>query len=97
MTLEQQRALIDAGLKGVSIVQQCDVLEIHRSGFYYTPRPVCQEDLRILRLMDELHMEDPCRGTRRLVDELVKGRDDRPRQGAALDASHADQGGILRA
>jgi len=47
--------------------------------------------------MDELHMEDPCRGTRRLVDELVKGRDDRPRQGAALDASHADQGGILRA
>jgi len=23
-------------------------------------------------LMDELHMEDPCRGTRRLVDELVE-------------------------
>jgi len=70
MTLEQRRALIEPGLKEMSVVQQCDVLEIHRSGFYYTPRPMCEEDLRIMRLMDELHMEDPCRGTRRLADEL---------------------------
>ena len=72
MTLEQRRALIEPDLKAMSILRQCDVLEIHRSGFYYTPRPMCQEDLRIMRLMDELHMEDPCRGTRRLADELVE-------------------------
>ncbi|MGB6046873.1 MAG: IS3 family transposase, partial [Flavobacteriales bacterium] len=41
-------------------------------GFYYKPKPMYEEDLRIMRLMDELHMEDPCRGTRRLVDELLE-------------------------
>jgi putative transposase len=72
MTLEQRRALIDPAQAELSIVRQCEVLEIHRSGLYYTPRPVCEEDLRIMRLMDELHLEDPCRGTRRLVDELLE-------------------------
>jgi putative transposase len=72
MTLEQRRALIDPTRAKLSIVQQCEVLENHRSGLYYTRRPVCAEDLRIMRLMDELHLEDPCRGTRRLVDELLE-------------------------
>jgi len=78
MSLEQRRSLIDpdvakAGPKDqrLSIVKQCAVLEIYRSGLYYAPKPVCEEDLRIMRLMDELHMEDPCRGTRRLSDELL--------------------------
>lgn len=70
MTLAQRRALVEPGLKGLSIVRQCEVLEIHRSGFYFKPVQMYGEDLRIMRLMDELHMEDPCRGTRRLVDEL---------------------------
>lgn len=70
MTLEQRRALVEPGIRELSIVRQCEVLEIHRSGFYYKPALMHEEDLRIMRLMDELHMEDPCRGTRRLVDEL---------------------------
>lgn len=71
MTLEQRRALIDQGSKEISLVRQCEVLGIHRSGLYYKPRPVHEQDLRIMRLMDELHLEDPTRGTRRLVDELL--------------------------
>ena len=62
--------MVEPGLGELSVVRQCDVLEIHRSGFYYKPRPMCAKDLRIMRLMDELHMEDVCRGTRRLADEL---------------------------
>ncbi len=72
MTLEQRRALVEPDLQGMSIVRQCEVLDIHRSGFYYVPHPMHEEDLRIMRLMDELHMEDPCRGTRRLADELME-------------------------
>ena len=34
MTLEQRRALIDPDLSKLSIVRQCEVLDIHRSGFY---------------------------------------------------------------
>ena len=33
---------------------------------------MCEEDLRIMHLMDELHMEDPCRGTRRIFDEFLE-------------------------
>jgi len=72
MSLEQRRALIDPDLKEMRIVQQCAVLEIRRSGFYYTPQPMCEEDLRIMRLMDGLHMEDPCRGARRISDEFLE-------------------------
>lgn len=60
MTLEQRRALVEPGLKGMSVVRQCDVLEIHRSGFYYTPRPMCEEDLRIMRLMPRSFIRGNC-------------------------------------
>jgi len=39
MTLEQRRALIDPAQEKLSIVQQCKVLHIQRSDFYYTPKP----------------------------------------------------------
>ena len=71
MSLEERRGLLDPEVSDLSIVKQCDVLEIHRSGFYYAPRPMHEQDLKIMRLMDELHLEDPCRGTRRLADELL--------------------------
>ncbi len=69
MTLEQRRALVEPGTRELSIVQQCEVLEIHRSGFYQKPSLMQEEDLRIMRLMDELHLEYPFRGARRLVHE----------------------------
>lgn len=71
MTIDQKRNLIDPGMKQLSIVQQCALLDIQRSGYYYTPRPICSADLGIMRLMDELHLEDATRGTRRLSDELL--------------------------
>jgi putative transposase len=79
MTLEERRKLVDPtlalagpGEQCLSISRQCEILQIHRSGFYYTPRPMLEEDLRIMRLLDDLHTEDPCRGTRRLADELLE-------------------------
>jgi len=72
MNQEQRRALIDPAQEKLSIVQQCKVLHIQRSGLYYTPKPLCEEDLRIMRFMDELHMEDRRRGTRRLSYELLE-------------------------
>jgi putative transposase len=47
------------------------VLEIHRSGLYYTARPYIDEDLQLMRLMDLLHLEDPTKGTRMLAKDLA--------------------------
>lgn len=79
MSQEQSHKLIDVDLarpkpKGqgavMSIVKQCAFLQVHRSGFYYTATPTAEEDLRTMRVIDRLHMEDPCMGTRMLSKEL---------------------------
>ena len=78
MPLDARRALVDRELAakpadedGLSLVKQCAVLGIHRSGLYYTPRPVSDEDLQLMRVMDLLHLEDPTKGTRMLAKDLA--------------------------
>ena len=71
MSRSDQRASIDRRHPSLSISEQCAALGLARSTLYYKPREAKEEDLRIMRLMDELHLEDPTRGTRRLCDELV--------------------------
>lgn len=77
MPLHQRRKLIDLGLsrpgpgkRRLTIARQCEVLEITRSSLYYKPRPASEADLHLMRLLDELHLEDPTRGTRRMSIEL---------------------------
>lgn len=41
-----------------------------RSTAYYRPAPVPEADLALMRLLDELHLEWPFYGSRRLVDAL---------------------------
>jgi len=78
MSLDERRKLVDhelankpANTGGLSIVRQCAILGIHRSGLYYTPQPVDEQDLRIMRVMDLIHLEDPTKGTRRIVKDLL--------------------------
>ncbi len=70
MSRSEQRASIDRMHPTLSISKQCNALGLSRSTLYYKPREAKEEDLRIMRLMDELHLEDPTRGTRRMSDEL---------------------------
>lgn len=70
MSRSDQRAVIDRSHPGPTVVEQCAVLGLPRSTLYYKPKPANEEDLRIMRLLDELHLEDPTRGTRRLCLEL---------------------------
>ncbi len=63
--------MIDRDHQEFTIAEQCAMLGLSRSTLYYKPRPACEEDLRTMRLMDQLHLEDPTRGTRRLRLELA--------------------------
>lgn len=70
MSRSEQRASIDRAHPTLSISEQCTALGLARSTLYYKPREARDQDLQIMRLMDELHLEDPTRGTRRLCEEL---------------------------
>ena len=62
MPLEQKRKMISKGHLEMSIVQQCEALGIHRSGYYYEPRQECDLNLQLMRLMDEHYLEHPYKG-----------------------------------
>ncbi len=51
---------------GLPIKKQAEVLNISRGRVYYLPRPVPAADLKIMRRLDELHLEFPFAGSRML-------------------------------
>jgi hypothetical protein len=57
----------DLGMK-----KQCVLLGVARSSVDYQPVAESPEDLRIKRLIDEIHLIDPCLGTRRLKTVLAR-------------------------
>lgn len=52
------------------VVRQCQILKLARSTAYYTPQPTSDSDLKLMRRIDELHLEYPFAGTRMLRDML---------------------------
>lgn len=52
---------------------QCRALEIARSTAYYQPAPaVSAEDLELMRQIDEIYLQWPFYGTRRMRNELIR-------------------------
>ena len=54
----------------MAVKRQAELLELSRSSVYYTPRPLPQRDLVLMRRIDELHLEAPFYGTRKLAAQL---------------------------
>ncbi len=48
----------------LSLSRQVDLLGISRGSLYYEPRPTSAADLKLMRRIDELHMEFPFAGSR---------------------------------
>ena len=55
----------------LSVRQQCKLLCIHRSGFYYTPVSESKENLDVMRKMDEHYLKHPTSGVLRMQDHLL--------------------------
>jgi len=56
----------------VTILRQCELLDLARSSLYYQPRPVSPADLALMRRIDELHLEHPFFGSRKLAKALQR-------------------------
>ena len=63
------------------VTRQAKALGVSRSSVYYIPRPVPAEDLRLMRRLDELHLDHPYAGARMLRDLLR-------REGVAVGRRH---------
>jgi len=55
----------------LSIRQQCRLLSLSRSGYYYLPSQETELNLRLLRRIDEINVEEPTWGSRMLRDKLA--------------------------
>ncbi len=51
----------------MSIAQQCKLLGLARSTYYYEPVPESEENLRLMRLLDEQYTRTPFYGTRKMT------------------------------
>jgi putative transposase len=55
---------------GISLRRQCELLAISRSGLYYEPVSTSAEELALMRRIDELHLQRPFYGSRKLCEVL---------------------------
>ena len=56
---------------GLSVRCQCKLVSVSRGSFYYKPLGETEENLRIMRLMDEHYLDHPTEGVLRMRDFLL--------------------------
>jgi putative transposase len=69
--LDQRRQLIGAKSK-LSICQQCELLGVGRSSWYYRPQGESADNLAVMRALDELYTRWPFYGVRRMTIALQR-------------------------
>jgi len=67
MSAPDRRARLDRDHSKLSIRRQCTLLSVARSSVYRPPRPANDDDLLMMRLIDELFTAWPFLGSRRLA------------------------------
>ena len=57
--------------EALPITRQCELLDLPRSSYYYVPEPVSDEELQLMKLIDQCYLDRPFYGTRRIKDWLL--------------------------
>lgn len=70
MSTTERRQKVVKSHPRLSLVQQCKLLDIHRSGFYYKPRNESLFDLKLMKGIDVYFLEHPYYGVERMTDYL---------------------------
>ena len=63
-------SLVDRADGELSLVAQCRMLKVARSTLYWRPAAASEDDLRLMRLIDEQYLTAPFYGSRRMVAVL---------------------------
>jgi putative transposase len=67
--VSERREMIQ-GAHELAKTRRCELLGLARSTAYYRAESVSESDLQLMRLIDEIHLEYPFYGSRRICDEL---------------------------
>ncbi len=67
--------IIEPGLSGIPIRRQCELVRLSPSTYYYQPATESDENLLLMRLMDEIYTDRPYYGRRRFTVCLNKNYD----------------------
>jgi transposase-like protein len=70
MSVERRRQMIEPEHSQLSIVRQCELVSISRSGFYYRPTGEMPLNLELMRLIDGRFLETPWYGSRQMARHL---------------------------
>jgi hypothetical protein len=72
-------SLVDRADADLSIVAQCRLLKVARSSLYWRPAAVSEDDMRLMRQLDEQYLATPFYGARRMVAVLRRDGEAGPR------------------
>ena len=70
MSLERRRQMVEPGHPQLSVVRQCKLVSISRSGFYHRPAGETALNLELMRLIDAQFLETPWYGSRHMARHL---------------------------
>lgn len=68
----------------LAVVKQCRLLGMSRSSLYYRGKAVSEEELTLMRTIDEIHLARPFLGSRRITGELKD-------QGSTVNRKHVQR------
>ena len=67
MSRHERRAMIDRGCHELSVVRQCELLDISRSSAYYSPVQADEYELELMGLVDKQYLLTPFYGSRKMA------------------------------
>jgi putative transposase len=70
MSQTARLAMVSRPHPDFSIARQCALLKVPRSTLYYKPKPISDDDLTLMRRIDEIYMKWPFYGSRKMTAEL---------------------------
>ena len=93
MSRHERRAMIDRGHHELSVVRQCELLDISRSSAYYSPVQADEYELELMGLVDKQYLLTPFYGSRKMAVWLRgQGTPGQQEAGSEADATDGHRG-----
>lgn len=67
-----KKKLIEPNHEKISIIRQCDLLGINRSGYYYQPKPISLETISLMKRIDTIYTDKPYYGYPKITKQLQR-------------------------
>jgi putative transposase len=70
LDLDSKIALIESEHKEITILEQCEIVGLNRSSYYYKPKPMNADDTELIHRIDDIYTDNPDYGYRFIHKQL---------------------------